>query len=62
MQKAHLHIVVQSIPHYLATFWSCDTYAFIVLRLDNKSELVKRLITTISNFETKIFHSENVKA
>ena len=62
MQKAHLHIVVQTFPHYLATIWSCDTYAIIVLRLDNKSGLVKRLITTISNFETKIFHSENVMA
>ena len=62
LQKAHLYIVVLSIPHQQAMFWLSNPDDIIALSLSSVSSLGLTSVTNINGCETKTFHSENIMA
>ena len=62
VQKAHLHIVVLSIPHQQAMFWLSNPDNIIALSLSSVSSLGLTSITNVNGCETKTFHFENIMA
>ena len=62
LQRPHLRIVVENIPHCLAMSWLCKTDEIMVLCLECISYLAVILIETFSKCETKIFHFVNDKS
>ena len=62
LQKAHLHIVVLSIPHQQAIFWLSNADTIIAISLSSVSSLGLTSVTNINGCETKTFHSENIMA
>ena len=62
LQKAHLHIVVLSIPHHLAMFWQSKSDDTIVSSLSSVSSPGLILITNVNNLGTKASHLENIMA
>ena len=61
-QKAHLHIVVLSIPRHLAMFWRSNAVDIIVLRFLSVSLPDLILITNVNNCKIKTNQFENIMA
>ena len=62
LQKAHLHIVVLSIPHHQAMFRWSNAGNIIALSLPSISSLGLTSIININSCETKTFNFENIMA